>query len=308
MQLTNGDFPYITVGAPKEPSNQIDFDETKIHSLEPHLLETVVKIHAKKPAWVFKTSYNKRKDIALGEGGYEREYSGISIWENSMASKAIGSVEVSIEYSGRARGRCPVFYVLAARIRKERGAANTKSTTKQSAVVETCIKYMYAPTVLEMGSKAAAETREAVADAVNHARSNLNSGINTRDLRLALLSFAVANKEAFITTFPLYSNDLATATDSQQDLTICSQVLSAPLLVSAVLNHQQVHVFRPDGTLLVLDDDAGSGLPEWFRRKLGLLKLVDPKQFVRDVGVRVSDNSYGVVVDIANNETIGETE
>jgi hypothetical protein len=305
MQLTHGDFPYITVGAPKDPSSQEDFDDTKLHSLNPYLLETVVKLHAKKPAWVFKTSYNKRRDIPLGEGGYEREYRGVSIWENSMV---IGSVRVEIEYSGRARERCPVFYIQASRIRKQRGTANTKSTTKQSVVVETCIKYMYAPTVLEMGNKAATETRTVVTDAVNHARSNLYNGINSRDLRVALLSFAVKNREAFNVAFPLHDADLLEAMDFQQDFTICSQVLGAPLLVSAVLNHQQVHVFNPDGTLLALDDDAGSGLPEWFRRKLGLLKLVDPKQFVRDVGVRVSDNSYGVMMDVANNETIGETK
>jgi len=305
MQLTNGDFPYITVGAPKDPSSQEDFDDTKLHSLESHLLETVVKLHAKKPAWMFKTSYKLRRDIPLGEGGYEREYRGVSIWENSMV---IGSVKVAIEYSGRARERCPVFYIKAPRIRKQRGPSNTKSTTKQSAVVETCIKYMYAPTVLEMGTKAATETREVVTNAVNHARSNLYNGINTRELRVALLSFAVKNREAFNVAFPLHDADLLEAMDFQQDFTICSQVLDTPLLVSAVLNHQQIHVFRPDGTLLALDDDAGSGLPEWFRRKLGLLKLVDPKQFVRDVGVRVSDNSYAVMVDIANNETIGEAE
>lgn len=40
---------------------------------------------------------------------------------------------------------------------------------------------------------------------------------------------------------------------------------------------------------------SGEGMPDWMRLGLGMLKLVEPKQFVRDIGYKLEDNSYFLI-------------
>jgi len=158
-----------------------------------------------------------------------------------------------------------------------------------------------------MGQKAVEEARKVVNHAVSTAQSKLLITIGKNDLRLALLSFAAAHADTFNKVFPAHSAMFAEALDTKQDLAICTEVARTPLTY-ALVTHQQVHVFNVDGKLVALDDNDGNGLPEWFRRKMGLLKLVEHTQFVRDVGVRVSDKYYAIAMDVTKNETFGETK
>jgi hypothetical protein len=307
MQLAAHIPSYVKIYSPTARNEIAELEDAKEITLHPDLLGILIKLNAKKPTWRFETRVNFGAKKPLGDSlvpEYTVTYRSVMVWENS---ERLGNIIVSEGYSARIGKHCTHYYVESNRILKKRGDSHTMLTTKQASALDTCIKYMYSPTVLEMGQKAVEEARKVVNNAVSTAQSKILIAIGRNDLRLALLSFAETHADTFNNVFPAHSAIFAEALDSKQDLAICTEVARTPLAYALVTN-QQVHVFDVDGKLVALDDNAGNGLPEWFRRKMGLLKLVERTQFVRDVGVRVADKYYAIAMDVTNNETFGETK
>jgi hypothetical protein len=139
-----------------------------------------------------------------------------------------------------------------------------------------------------------------LANALTIQTSHTNSSIQMeqRKLQGEAVEYAQANREAFCRAFPQHTNTFRTLDALAEEDHIVSEI-SVRQKVILVADSSKLRVFADtDGTKLFEDDLDGNALPEWVRRKMGLLKLVAAKQFVRGVGVRVNDNVFAITTEV----------
>jgi hypothetical protein len=138
------------------------------------------------------------------------------------------------------------------------------------------------------------ELASVITNKVSHTNSLVES--ETRKLTLDALSYAKANREAFSTVFPKHVTTFSKLDSLAEEAGIVNRI-NTRLKVVLVADSSKLRVYAGDGTKLFEDDLDGNALPEWVRRKFGLLKLVIAGQFVRDVGVRVTDTVFAITTE-----------
>ena len=263
--------------------------DTKYSLFEP-LRVFVNKLKRKRPNWRFVVLSKAEKRIALES----TQLCSVAIVEGEQQ---LGSVSIRREYSAREHCDLETYKVRSDRIQKKRGSSKNESkTTKEAVALRTCLAMMRPDTEDEMKNNVSMELANALTIQTSHTNSSIQ--MEPRKLQGEAVEYAQANREAFCRAFPQHTNTFRTLDALAEEDHIVSEI-SVRQKVILVADSSKLRVFADtDGTKLFEDDLDGNALPEWVRRKMGLLKLVAAKQFVRGVGVRVNDNVFAITTEV----------
>lgn len=247
----------------------------------------VNKLKRKKPNWTFIVRIKEEKRITM----QSTAFCSVRVVEDGAV---LGAVSVGHEYSGRAKCSLDTYKVVSKHIKTKRGSRHTAKTTKEAVALRTCFAMLRRDTETEVKERVSMELASVIANKVSHTNSLAESEV--RKLTLDALSYAKANREAFSTMYPKHLTTFLTIDSLAEETDIVNKISTREKVV-LVADNTKLRVFAGDGTKLFEDDLDGNALPEWVRRKFGLLKLVAAKQFVRDVGVRVTDTVFAITTE-----------
>ena len=247
----------------------------------------VNKLKRKKPNWTFIVRTKDEKRITMEATAF----CSVRVVEDGAV---LGAVSVGHEYSGRANRSLDMYKVVSERIKVKRGSKHTAKTTKEAVALRMCFAMLRRDTETEVEERVSMELASVIANKVSHTNSLAES--ETRKLTLNAVSYAKANREAFSTVFPKHVTTFSTLDSLAEEADIVNRISTGQKVV-LVANNSKLCVFAADGTKLFEDALDGNALPEWVRRKFGLLKLVIAGQFVRDVGVRVTDTVFAITTE-----------
>jgi len=265
----------------------IGWGDTTYTIYEP-LRVLVNKLKRKKPNWTFIVRKGKEGQRVSLEA---TAFCAVRVMEDGAL---LGGVSVVNEYSGRTRGYVDIYKVESKHIKVKRGSKHTAKTTKEAVALRTCFAMLRRDTETEVKERVSMELASVITNKVSHTNSLADS--ETRKLTLDALSYAKANREAFSTAFPKHVSTFIKMDSLAEEADIVNRISTGQKVV-LVADNAKLRVFAADGTKLFEDALDGNALPEWVRRKFGLLKLVIAGQFVRDVGVRVTETVFAITTE-----------
>ena len=82
-------------------------------------------------------------------------------------------------------------------------------------------------------------------------------------------------------------------------------VISTQRTGAVVTRRSGTYVVEQKDKVEICDDNT---LPEWIRSRIGMLKLIEPKQFVSDLGMRADENVFVLIEPNLTDVTEGETK
>ena len=82
-------------------------------------------------------------------------------------------------------------------------------------------------------------------------------------------------------------------------------VISTQRTGAVVTRRGGTYVVEQKDKVEICDDNT---LPEWIRSRIGMLKLIEPKQFVSDLGMRADENVFVLIEPNLTDVTEGETK
>jgi len=82
-------------------------------------------------------------------------------------------------------------------------------------------------------------------------------------------------------------------------------VISTQRRGAVVTRRGNTYVVEQNDKVEICDDNT---LPEWIRSRIGMLKLIEPAQFVSDLGMRANENVFVMIEPNLTDVTGGETK
>jgi uncharacterized protein YifE (UPF0438 family) len=250
------------------------------YTLDPKLVPLISKL-AKKMlgVWEFKATQKYRG---------ENEFDSVDVLHDGQDA---GSIYLGGTY--RRRGRVDVFELTHHSIKKERGSANTIKTSKEDAAYRLVRKHFGAKSLVTVMR----EHHEHLKNVLSSNSISTNVAHAMRNLDIQIAEFITSNEETFLKTLV-----------SEEERNIYEHIektLNKYNIVRSV-KHEDMVVVRVDGNKLYAQDmgsndkdivtyaDDDSEIPEFMRRKLGMLKLVENGHVIKDVGIKINDNVFGI--------------
>jgi hypothetical protein len=169
-----------------------------------------------------------------------------------------------------------------------------KHTSKQDVALKILKRWFTEPSLVEHIDKASEVLTYALSHKAHHIRTTL---VQTESTILNLArEYLMSNINTLWDVIPELKNNghnltLEKFKDLQTDHEIAKTVNSSSCL-TVVIHDGKYVVRRGKGPINVTTSD---NLPEEVRRSLGMLKLVEDGQFIRDMGFRAKENLYYVV-------------
>ena len=240
--------------------------------IAPFIEDVIKEIARKHPDWVilsmnkgearrFTVLYKGNKDIVLGHIGEEYKYT---------------------------RGERHRLYVIENwRINDMRQRGSGIQTTKPKEALKAVEKYFYPLTTQEYTEQAFRHAHHLVYVEATNARGELEASI--RHLHQPMMTFVHKHWDTFLSAVDDKTRGEALNLLKHQQLSN-----AAKALYKEVDDRKCLTVFLSDGKYTVqqgevLQEYVSETLPEHIKTKVGLLKLVENKQVVPEVGVRVDD-------------------
>jgi hypothetical protein len=245
-------------------------------TIAPFMEDVIKEVARKHPDWTisslsteearkFTVFYKGNKDIILGHINEDYKY---------------------------VRGERQRFYLLENwRIGEMRQRGSGIQTTKPKEALKAVEKYFFPLTDEEYTEQAFRHAHQLVYRESTETRGALESSI--RKLHQPMMTFAHKHWDEFVSMLDERDRNIAYDLLKQQQLSN-----EAKALYSEVDSRKCLTVLLTNGKYTVqqgevLQDYESDTLPEHIRTKVGLLKLVENRQVVAEVGVRV-DNLYVV--------------
>jgi hypothetical protein len=187
------------------------------------------------------------------------------------------------------------------------GGYKTADTTKAVAMAK---KKFLRKNMTEQVSEAVKKVDTVIQDAQRNKEYELRRHENMLEVamlnyvkgegRQAFMDYVAAHAGSFQPTITAMESVASTA----EDLTVIREVMQARNDMSAVIvvKTDGRYIVRREGTYESMND---SELPQEYRGKLGLLKLVNPEHFVGGAGCRVTEDVF-VLLSEPNNVSEGE--
>lgn len=189
----------------------------------------------------------------------------------------------------------------------------TKDATKAIAK----IKKMFGP---KDAQELAGVSREEAAKIAQNAEWNKQREINDADEIVQRAARKYVMGVGF-DTFMAYAKDHYPAQEhdllvtKREAATRATEDMKTISKVRAVIQQQAngAVVTRRGGTYVVEHKDKveicdDNTLPEWIRSRIGMLKLIEPTQFVSDLGMKAGTNTFVIIEPDLTNVTEGETK
>lgn len=251
------------------------------------LYATLNHLTNKKPNWRF-VAFNstRNSDGALVATAF-------SILEDG---EKLGSV--SVEYRGR--GGYKVL-VSNERIKESRQRSKGYYTEDPAKAALAIRKYFHPKSNVELVKKSV-ESAQSVLQSELYGKSGTIVRSKNQLLRNSE-KFVEANMAQYIATYPELSGEVSKHAEAVTNFNVVEKICSQfdkgkALLVVLNADRYLVSAGGSSGTdgepVIVLTNDE---LTFEMRRKLGLLKLVQPKQMISDIGCKVDDTTFIVLAD-----------
>jgi hypothetical protein len=229
------------------------------------------------------------KDTSVSESGLRiRTLGKIAIIEDGGK---LGTIDLSQRW-GRSRGSEGTYRVHSDRIT---GRKNYKETTNPKIAIKTAFEAFLAKS-----------PKEILLDANSTILSSLNSQeyaarraieVKFSNIEEAAVEFVLNRMEEFEQEHASHKVHV----DELLEARCNHDVIKSVALIKSVL----ISVVLTDTDMLVEQDNVvtrwtngGELAPEHIRRKVGLLKLVQDSQVIRDVGIRVDAHTFGVTPEV----------
>jgi hypothetical protein len=201
-------------------------------------------------------------------------------------------IEVGIVELSSWNYRCEVVEFKNERIRRAIERGISKKTSKPDVALKLLSKWFTAPPLTEKMEIAQGTVTARASTASSSHRSNLRG--NQTTVMNALLPFITSNIDRLWDKMQLPNNanlTLEQFKDSIANHQIAESVMSSACLTVLIEDDKYV-VHEANSPIRVM---TSSELPEDMRRSIGLLKLSDKGQFIRDRGFNAGDNLFLVV-------------
>ena len=254
--------------------NNIELKEGAV--LAPFMEDVIKELARKHPDWILSS-------LNAEEG---RKF---TVFHKGDTSKPLGHINEDYKY---VRGeRCKLFTIDNWRITQMRQRGSTIQTSKPKEALKAVEKYFYPLTNQEHTEQAFREAHHLVSREANDARHTLDRSI--RELHQPMMTFAHKHWDEFVSMLSGDERTEALSLLKHQQL-----ANEAKALYKEVDDKKCLTVYLTNGKYTVqqgevLQDYESDTLPQHIKTKVGLLKLVENKQVVPEVGVRV-DNLYVV--------------
>ena len=237
---------------------------------------------------VIKEIARRHPDWILSSLGIE-EARKFTVFHKSDTSNPLGYINEDYKY---VRGeRCRLFTIDNWRITEMRQRGSTIQTSKPKEALKAVEKYFYPLTNQEYTDKAFREAHHLIQRETSDTRHTLDRSI--RALHQPMMTFAHKHWDEFVSM--LSGDERTEALSLLQHQQLANAVRA---LYKEVDDKKCLTVYLTNGKYTVqqgevLQEYESDTLPEHIKTKVGLLKLVENKQVVAEVGVRV-DNLYVV--------------
>jgi len=272
------------------------------------LTELVRQAVVKWPEWQFKLRLNSSLNRRERQYG-ETTFKSVSILFRKVEISSAEGIPVGAIYSEdrwRRYGQSEKIVKLHnSRIAKARDRKSTFDTKDVKAALREMKKTFYAPTAAEVMSEASEKAYDVFRNALN-LRSH-NVGQIRNKLALSAIDYVsstdehrdafghwcrVKNRVSGSDVVQMLNN----YRDEQRHYSTIEEVQKAFNTHKTVLvvKSQNGYILQLDSELKLCDDLT---LPDNLRSKLGMLKLVDKSQVIENVGCRVNDETFVIVLD-----------
>jgi hypothetical protein len=237
---------------------------------------------------VIKEVARRHPDWILSSLNHE-EARNFTVFHKSDTSNPIGYIKEDYKYSNGERRR--LFVVENWRISEMRQRGSGIQTSKSKEALKAVEKYFYPLTNQEYTDKAFREAHYLVQKETANTRNTLDRSL--RELHQPMMTFAHKHWDEFVSMLSGDERKEALSLLQHQQL-----ANAARALYREVDDKKCLTVYLTNGKYTVqqgevLQEYESDTLPEHIKTKVGLLKLVENKQVVPEVGVRV-DNLYVV--------------
>jgi len=272
------------------------------------LTELVRQAVVKWPEWQFKLRFNSSLNCRERTYG-ETTFKNVSMVFRKVEISSAEGIPIGAIYSEdrwRRYGESEKIVKLHnARIAKARDRKSTFDTKDVKAALREMKKTFYAPTAAEVMSEASGKAYEVLRNALNLRSHNVGQLRNrfslsavdylssTDELKNAFDRWCRANNRASGSDVVQMLNNYR---DEQRHYSTIEEVQKAFNAHKTVLvvKSQNGYILQLDSELKLCDDLT---LPDNLRSKLGMLKLVDKSQVIENVGCRVNDETFVIVLD-----------
>jgi hypothetical protein len=219
------------------------------------------------------------------------------VYEND---EHIGSI--SMRRGQRGRKSVEMFGVTSERIEKWRGSRCTKETTKEDVAIRTALKYFVPTSMDEVVQKQLKEADRVCREIRSHANNKLSRLTAQSEMLPAFARYAHANLDSFQKFMEQSGDGLKYDADTFDDILRNREIVNSVAKYETavvVLVDSQMHIVTKNAqgqeTKQVFNEDD-SAIPEHVRGRVGLLKLSQDGQVVENVGVRINNNTFTIII------------
>jgi hypothetical protein len=240
--------------------------------ITPYLENVIIETARKHPDWTFVSN--------APEEAYR-----ITVYDKN--NSVLGNIKAERKY---VRGEAhKVFLIENWRISESRQRGSGIQTSKPKEALKAIEKYFYPHTNKEKIKELSRAAEHIIHSVASDARMQLEASIRT--LHQPMLNFTRTNWDKFMDSLPETIQAEALQLIKNQETKHATTKL-----YDATVNKKCLTVFLTNGIYTVQDGEVtqeyeSESLPEHIKTKVGMLKLVEEKQVVPEVGVRV-ENLY----------------
>lgn len=242
--------------------------------LSPFIEDVIKEVARKHPDWVISSAAHE-------------EARNFTVYYKGNKNAVLGQINEEVHYT---RGeRLKRYCIENWRISEMRQRGSGIQTSKPKEALKAVEKYFYPLTDQEYMDATFRHAHHLVYVESTNARSELDTSI--RHLHQPMMAFAHKHWDTFLSTLDDKTKGEALNLLKHQQL-----ANAAKALFKEVDGRKCLTVYLTNGKYVVqqgevLQDYESETLPEHIKTKVGLLKLVEEKQVIPEVGVRV-DNLY----------------
>lgn len=188
------------------------------------------------------------------------------------------------------------------RIRKHMDRTDSLRTSKVKVAMSHIKKWFHAPTTLEVFG----EAKESIHRDLHsiHREFMSKHQHQYREVSEKIHAYVMDNLASIVDTYnqsytpkiTLHSIDVAKVLSDYENAVISNSVTNAPHTkkLTVVMMDDKYVLQRGDQPLMVKTSEQ---LPTAIRTGMGMLKLVEPRQFIKDVGYRLNNETFMVLYD-----------
>ena len=249
----------------------------------PSLLPVLLAVASKK--------LDKWKIVAYSDGDRCERIDGFNVYEDG---EKLGNVYAYTRWRA-ASGNTPIISVTSPRIHKDRSPRDSVETKDSKLAIRTVMKYFIKKSIEERMSECCNDARTVLMDVSSQANRAVSRHLFMGDVGATLPLFIVDKLPELKRHIAQHAPAVdLTALDGLtavvENKSVVDSVASCDVVVLV-----EGSLWRVKRKNLAVETVAPEDAPEWMRRKVSMLKLVEDTQAIKDVGIRVTEKIYYIL-------------